>query len=74
MGKKTVPGDLAQTNHHADLRQRSDLGCEMRSAVADLLGSRLIARGRAANHRSNPGMAQPKAVVAGDGLWFTGKP
>jgi hypothetical protein len=45
----------------------------MDCAVANLLGRGLVARGRAADDGGDPGVAQAKTVVAGDGAGFAGK-
>jgi len=71
--EEAIPGDLAQADDDADFGQRGDFRGEVDAAVADLLGGGLIARGSAADDRGDPGMAQPKAVVARDGDRFGGE-
>jgi aldose 1-epimerase len=61
-----IPGDLAQADDHSQARQRCDLSGEMRRAVADLLGSRLVTGRSAADDRSDPGMTQAETIIAGD--------
>ena len=73
VGEEAVPRDLAKADDHADAGQRVDLGCEVDGAVANFLRCGLISRGRAANDRGNPGVAEAEAVVAGDGSWLVGE-
>jgi hypothetical protein len=67
VGEIAVPGDLSQADDDAYPGQRGDLGGEVRGAVADLLRCGLVAGRGAADDRADPELAQPQAVVAGDG-------
>ncbi len=51
----------------------ADLCGEMNRAVADLLGSGLVARRSAADYGGDPCVAQAEAVVAGDSAGFAGE-
>ena len=68
-----VPGDLAKADDDVDFWKRGDFGGEMRGAVADLLGCGLVAGRGAADHRTDPDLAQLEAVVTAGGGWFAGQ-
>ena len=72
-GEVAVEGDLAEADDDADARQGLDLGCEMRSAVADLLRGGLVSGWGAADDGGNPSVAELEAVVAGDGAGLAGE-
>ena len=72
-GEIAVEGNLSQADDDADARQSLDLVGEVSPAVANLLRLGLVAGRGAADDRGDPGVAQLKAVVAGDGARFAGQ-
>ena len=73
VGEVAVEGDLAEADDDADAGQGLDFSGEVDGAVADLLGERLVAGRGAADDGGDPGVAEPEAVVAGDGAGFAGE-
>lgn len=73
IGEVAVEGDLAEADDDADARESLDFIGQVRGAVADLLGERLVSGWGAADDGGDPGVAELEAVVAGDGLGLTGK-
>lgn len=67
VGKISVKGDLAETNHDANAWQGLNLTSEVGGAVTDLLGQRLISGWSTANDRGNPGVTELKAIIAING-------
>ena len=72
-GKVTIEGDLSEADDDTDARQGLDFGGEVRGAVADLLGERLVARRGAAYDGGYPGVSQLEAVGAVEGARFAGE-
>jgi len=58
IGQISIESHLSETDDDADTGQGLDLSGKMGSAVANLLGQRFVARWRAANDRSNPGVTE----------------
>jgi len=73
VGEEAVPGDLAEADDDADAWQRVDLGRQVDTAVANLLGRGLVAGRGAADDGTDPGVAKAEAVVAGDGAGLGGE-
>jgi len=65
-----IPRDLAKADDDAHPGKRCHLGGQVGRAGAYLLRRRLIAGWGAANDRTNPNVAQLKAVVAANGSGF----
>jgi hypothetical protein len=72
-GQVTIEGDLSEADDDTDARQGLDFGGEVRGAVADLLGERLVARRGAAYDGGYPGVSQLEAVGAVEGARFGGE-
>jgi hypothetical protein len=70
MGEIAIPGDFSEADDDSDAWECSDLGGEMRGAVADLLRGGFVAGRGATDDRGDPGVAELEAVVAGDSKGF----
>lgn len=68
MGNVTVEGDLAETDNDPERPELADLGSEVRTAVANLLRSRLVAGRGATNNRGDPCVTQPQTILARSGV------
>jgi hypothetical protein len=73
VGEIAVPGDFAQADDDTDAQECGDLGGEMLGAVADLLRERFVAGRGATDDGGDPGVAEFKAVIAGDSERFGGE-
>src|SRR5829696_8927858 len=69
-----LPGERAQADDDADLRQQLELLGRVGQAVVALRGERLVGGRRAAYGRADPGAAQRQAVVAMDRRRLVGEP
>src|SRR5580698_1404594 len=73
MREVTVPGDLAETDDDPDLRQKSDLVGEVRSAGANLFRRGFVTGRRAADYGAYPHAAKPETVIDVRGVWLIGE-
>ena len=68
----SAPGDGAEREHDAQVRQEGDFSVEEGGTVGDLVGSRKIAWRRAAYRRNDVGISKHETVVARDAGWLAG--
>ncbi len=73
VGQVAVPGDPAKADDGADLGQGCDLSSEVRRTIADLLRGGLVCGRGAADDGRDPGVAEAKSVVAGEGAGLGGE-
>jgi hypothetical protein len=73
MGEVTIEGDLSQTDDDADAREGFDLTGEVGGAVSNLLRGGFVSGRSTTDDRGDPGVAEFKAVVAGDASGLIGE-